>query len=74
VSRHVLIRTEDEPERVVAETALPTEAELHDALTRHPHLIPMSDVGLGDAVVVGRESGLAAGYADLVLVDDRGRL
>jgi hypothetical protein len=74
VSRHVLIRTEDDPERVVAETALPTEAELHDALTRHPQLIPMSDVGLGDAVVVGRESGLAAGYADLVLIDERGRL
>lgn len=74
VTRHVLIRTEADPERVVAEAALPTEAELHDALTRHPQLIPMSDLGLGDAVVVGRESGLAAGYADLVLVDERGRL
>ena len=52
MSRHVLIRTEGEPERVVAETALPTEAELHDALTKHPQLIPMSDVGLGDAAVV----------------------
>lgn len=34
----------------------------------------MADLGLGDAVVVGKESGLAAGYADLVLVDDQGRL
>jgi hypothetical protein len=74
MARHVLIRGEDDVPRVVAEAALPTEAELHDALTKHPELIPMADLGLGDAVVVGKESGLAAGYADLVLVDDQGRL
>jgi hypothetical protein len=70
----MLIRAEHEPVRVVEEASLPTEAELHDALTGYPQLIPTSDVGLGTAVVVGRESGLAAGYADLVLMDDRGRL
>jgi hypothetical protein len=69
-----VIRGEDDVPRVVAEAALPTEAELHDALTKHPELIPMSDLGFGSAVVVGKESGLASGYADLVLVDDRGRL
>jgi hypothetical protein len=61
----MLIRAENEPVRVVEEAALPTEAELHDALTSHPELIPASDIGLGETVVVGRESGLAAGYADL---------
>jgi hypothetical protein len=70
----MLIRAEDEPVRVVEEASLPTEAELHDALTTYPQLIPTSDVGLDTTVVVGRESGLAAGYADLVLMDDRGRL
>jgi hypothetical protein len=70
----MLIRAENEPSRVVGEAALPTEAELHDALTSHPELIPASDIGLGETVVVGRESGLAAGYADLVLLDERGRL
>ncbi len=72
--RHMLIRAEGEPERVIEEAALPTEAELHDALTRHPQLVPAADVGLGETFVVGRESGLASGYADLVLMDDRGRL
>lgn len=72
--RHMLIRAENEAAHVVAEAALPTEAELHDALTNHPQLIPAGDIGLGDTLVVGRESGLAAGYADLVLLDDRGRL
>lgn len=70
----MLIRAENEAAHVVAEAALPTEAELHDALTNHPQLIPEGDIGLGDTLVVGRESGLAAGYADLVLLDDRGRL
>src|SRR4051812_18933080 len=74
MTRHVLIRTDTDSARVVAEASLPTEAELHDALTRHPQLIPMSDLGFGETEVVGRESGLAAGYADLVLVDERGRL
>lgn len=32
MARHVLIRGEDDVPRVVAEAALPTEAELHDAL------------------------------------------
>src|SRR5688500_3362577 len=74
MTRHMLIRAEHEPERVIEEAALPTEAELHDALTSHPQLVPAADIGLGETLVVGRESGLASGYADLVLMDDRGRL
>ncbi len=74
MTRHVLIRAQDAEPQIVGEAALPTEAELHDALTQYPALLPSSDLGLGEAIVVGRESGLAAGYADLVLVDDRGRL
>lgn len=70
----MLIRPEDEPPQVVPEAALPTEAELHEALTKHPQLIPTSDLGMGRTVVVGRESGLSAGYADLVLMDDQGQI
>jgi hypothetical protein len=74
MARHVLIREENKLGSVVAEAELPTEAELHDALTRYPELIPLSDLGMGAGVVIGRESALAAGYADLVLVDERGQL
>jgi hypothetical protein len=50
----MLIRAENEAAHVVAEAALPTEAELHDALTNHPQLklIPAGDIGLGDTLVV----------------------
>jgi hypothetical protein len=74
VTRHVLIREGNTLGSVVAEAELPTEAELHDALTRHPELIPLSDLGMGTGVVIGRESPLPAGYADLVLVDESGQL
>jgi hypothetical protein len=71
--RHVLIRDDGVP-RVVPETPLPLEANLHDALTEHPELLPSEDMGLGRTVVVGRESAFASGYADLILIDDRGQL
>jgi hypothetical protein len=74
MTRHVLIREGSKQGGVVAEAELPTEAELHDALTRYPELIPLSDLGMGTGVVIGRESSLAAGYADLVLVDESGQL
>jgi hypothetical protein len=74
MTRFVLIRRDTGEPELVAETAIPTEAALHDALTDHPQLIPAADLGFGRTVVVGRESGLAGGYADLVLLDEQGRL
>ncbi len=73
MTRHVLIE-EDGKGRTVPEAPLPAEANLHDALTKFPELVPAEDLGLGRAVVVGRESAVASGYADLVLLDDRGQL
>ena len=40
MTRHVLIREGNKLDSVVAEAELPTEAELHDALTRYPEFIP----------------------------------
>jgi hypothetical protein len=74
VTRFLLIRREDDTDELVPETALPAEADLHDALTAHPELIPAEDLGLGRTVVVGRETAVASGYADLVLIDDQGQL
>lgn len=74
MARHVLIRDDSGAENVVEESELLAEKSLHDVLTRHPELIPSEDLEIGPAVVVGRESGLDAGYADLVLVDRSAQL
>jgi hypothetical protein len=75
VTRHLLIRSDGDQEgKVVPETTLPLEADLHDALTDHPQLLPLTDLGLGRIAVAGREAAFASGYADLVLLDDKGQL
>jgi len=58
----------------VPESALPAESDLHDALTDFPALIPAEDLDLAELVVVGRESGLVSGFADLVLIDRHGHV
>ncbi len=73
MARYVLVRQGGE-EISVPETNLPAEAMLHDALTNHPELLPTEDFGFGRTVVIGREASLASGYADLVLIDERGQL
>jgi hypothetical protein len=74
VTRYVVIRNSAQEELVVGETPLPSEADLHDVLTSHPELLPAEDIGMGRVVVVGQESGLASGYADLVYVDHNGQI
>ena len=73
MSRFVLSRTGAD-ERVVAEAVVQTEAALHDVLMRHPSLIPAADLGFGRMATVGFETSLASGNADLVLLDDEGRI
>src|SRR3954463_5343045 len=72
MARFVLMRTAGAEPQLIRETALPLEKDLHDVLTRHPELIPAEDLMLGSLAVVGRESGLASGYADLVMIDEHG--
>jgi hypothetical protein len=75
MNRFVVIHDEAQGgERLVEETAVPTEAALHEVLMRHPRLVPATDLGLGDIVTVGFEVSLASGRADLVLLDEEGRL
>jgi hypothetical protein len=71
--RTVLMR-DGAGERVATEAELLTEQRLHDVLTEHPELIPVEDLGMSTVAVVGREAGLDAGRADLVLLDATGRL
>jgi hypothetical protein len=72
--RYVLIRGEDGADTMIPESPLPAEKDLHDVLTQHAGLLPADDLELLDPVVVGREANLESGYADLVLVDQTGRI
>jgi hypothetical protein len=74
MGRFVVIRDEQGGEKLVEESAVPTEAALHEVLMRNPSLVPVTDIGLGRVVTVGFEASLASGSADLVLLDDEGRL
>lgn len=75
MGRFVLIRDgEHVGERMVEESAVPTEAALHEVLMRNPGLVPATDLGFGNVVTVGFEASLASGSADLVLLDDAGRV
>ena len=75
MARFVVIREKDAAaERLVKEGAIPEESVLHKELMSHPELVPATDLGLGQVAAVGFEAGLASGSADLVLLDDHGRL
>src|SRR3954464_10071047 len=74
MTRYMLMRKDGSNAELIPETPLPLERDLHDVLTLHPQLLPAEDLGLGRVVVAGRESSLTSGYADLVLIDDRGQL
>ncbi len=51
-----------------------SEQQLHDAIAAYPELIPYERFGLGRLTVLAREFGCAAGWIDLMLVDEFGRL
>ena len=70
----VIREKEAAAQRLVKEGGIPKESVLHKELMSHPELVPATDLGLGQVAAVGFEADLASGYADLVLLDDHGRL
>lgn len=77
MGRFVLIREPDKSGEghLVGEGRVPKEDVLHKALMHNPRLVPAADLGLGEVATVGYEASLpSAGDADLVLLDEEGRL
>lgn len=57
------------------EVPAPDEHHLQEIMKSQPQLIPSDDLGLdGDLMVVGRETGLASGYIDLLCLARSGDL
>jgi hypothetical protein len=73
MGRYVLIR-DDTGGRIVEEATVPTEAALHDVLMRYPALVPAAELGFGRTITLGYEMSLISGSADLVQLDEYGRL
>lgn len=58
--------------QVMSPTGFPDEATLHGLVERDPYLLPLA--GSPRIAIVGREVRLGTGYADLVAVEEEGRL
>jgi hypothetical protein len=59
---------------VLNESDFDAETALQEAIKRNPEVIPVTDLELGEVVVVGRETSLPAGAIDLLLVDSKGQI
>src|SRR5574341_1564844 len=57
-----------------AETDLPDEKTLQRLIREHPETLPLDDLGddIPPLLIVGRETALATGYADVVGLDSEG--
>lgn len=71
---YILIQDPDGAWQRAAESALPDEATLQRLLRDHPEVLPLDHLGsnVPPLLVVGRETALATGYADVVAVDPAG--
>lgn len=58
--------------QVMTPAGFPDEATLHTLVERDPYLLPLA--GSPRITVVGREVRLGSGYADLVAIEEEGRL
>jgi hypothetical protein len=74
-SRNLLVIPQEGDHHVVPESTIGQEYDLQEAFKHHPELIPVSDLGLGTLLVVGRETTVESGGAvDLLAVDSKGRV
>jgi hypothetical protein len=72
--RRVLIQRQGETFDLL-EVPAPDEHHLQEIMKSQPQLIPSDDLGLdGDLMVIGRETGLASGYIDLLCLARSGDL
>jgi len=72
--RRVLMQRDGETFDLL-EVPAPNEHHLQEIMKSQPQLIPSDDLGLdGDLLVVGRETGLASGYIDLLCLSRSGEI
>lgn len=73
MSRFVLVK-HDGKETLLKEAVIKEEEHLQEVIKSNPQLIPVEDLGLGELLVVGRETTLPSGAIDLLCLDQNGQV
>lgn len=75
VPRKMVIETSEGEHTLLSETLAESEEQLQELVKENPDLIPVEEFGMsGPVMVVGRETGLASGAVDLVVLTRGGDL
>src|ERR1700752_4234399 len=71
---YILIQDSNEKWQRAAEQDLPNESVLQRLIREHPETLPLDDLGdeVPPLLIIGRETALANGYADVIGVDEDG--
>lgn len=71
--RKLVVMGDDGKRDIMSEASVDNEAQLHDIVKETPELIPSDEFGIsGPLLVVGCETSLQSGYADLLCVSSNG--
>jgi hypothetical protein len=71
--RRIMTTSSDSQSSVLIEVGAHDEAQLQERMKATPDLLPLDDLGMsGTAMVIGRETRLASGAADLLMVSRGG--
>lgn len=69
-----ILRVGDDDYSLATEAPFASEAELHEAVARHPEVLPADELGLGTLVNVAVELDLGAGPIDMLGLDAAGHV
>ncbi len=71
---YILVQSQNQRWERAGEKELPNEVMLQDLVRDNPEILPFDDLGDDTAplLIVGRETALANGYADVIGVDENG--
>ena len=73
--RKMVVESSEGEQTLLSETLAESEEQLQELVKENPDLIPVEEFGMsGPVMVVGRETGLASGAVDLVVLARSGDL
>ena len=75
MSRRIVLQTGIDDAEILVESLADNESQLQELVKDNPDLMPVDDLGLtGPLLVIGKETVLPAGSADLIALSQEGSL